>query len=147
MKKFLLTALVAAATITTAFADGRERPVTLNELPQTARTFLSAHFGGKTLAYAVAEQKYAGDEYEVVYSDRVTVDFRPDGEWKSVSSKYGAVPDAIVPRQIKDFVASGNFSDKQVRQIERGLVGWEITLSRGLEVKFDQNFTVLDYDD
>ena len=76
MKKFLLTALVAAATITTAFADGRERPVTLNELPQTARTFLSAHFGGKTLAYAVAEQKYAGDDFAAVtghvnYSGRV----------------------------------------------------------------------------
>ena len=146
MKKFLLTALVAAATITTAFADGRERPVTLNELPQTARTFLSAHFGGKTLAYAVAEQKYAGDEYEVVYSDRVTVYFRPDGEWKSVSSKYGAVPDAIVPRQIKDYVASGNFSGQQVREINRGSHSWEIELSSGSEVKFDLNFKVLDID-
>ena len=147
MKKLFLSAIIAATTATATFADGRERPVALNELPQTAQTFLSAHFGGKTFAYAVAEQQYAGTEFEVVYTDRTSVDFRPDGEWESVSCKYGPVPDAIVPQQIKNYVANGNFAGQQIREIERGLYGWEITLFQGLEVKFDTNFNVLDIDD
>ena len=146
MKKLFLSAIIAATTATATFADGRERPVALNELPQAAQTFLSAHFGGKTFAYAVAEQQYAGTEFEVVYTDRTSVDFRPDGEWESVSCKYGPVPDAIVPQQIKNYVANGNFAGQQVREINRNSYSWEIELSSGSEIKFDLRFNVLEVD-
>ena len=146
MKKLFLTAMVAIATTTASLADERERLVNLNELPQTARTFLSAHFSDKTLAYAVAERQYAGDEYEVVYTDRTSVDFRASGDWESVSCKYAAVPDAIVPQQIKDYVANGQFAGQQIRTIDRGAHSWEIELASGSEVKFDLRFNVLDVD-
>lgn len=146
MKKLFLTAVVAVATMATAVADERERLVALNDLPQTAQTFLATHFSGKTVAFVVAEQQYAGTEYEVVYTDRTSVDFRASGEWESVSCKYEAVPGSIIPQQIKDFVAKGNFSGQQVREISRGAYSWEVGLSSGSEVKFDTGFKVLDID-
>lgn len=147
MKKMFLAIALIAASIGSAHADGRERPITLNELPQAAQTFLTTHFKELTLAYAVEDAKFMGKEYEVVYTDRTEVDFRGDGEWNSVERKYSPVPASIVPKAIQDFVARSNFPGQFIRQIERNAYTWEIELSSGLEVKFDSNFNVIDIDD
>ena len=98
-------------------------------------------------AYAVEESKYFGSEYEVTYTDRTEVEFRADGQWSAVDRKYSAVPAAIVPQQIADFVAKMNYPGQFIRKIDRDAYSWEIELSNGLEVEFDLNFNVIDYDD
>ena len=146
MKKSFLSILFVIAVIVSVLAAGKERPVTVQELPKMAREFLNTHFKDKTVAYAVADQKYAGAEYEVVYTDRTEVDFRTDGQWESVKSRYSPVPEAIVPQQIRDFVAKGNFPGQYICKIKRNAYTWEIELSTGAEIKFDMQFRVIDYD-
>ena len=83
----------------------------------------------------------------MTYTDRTEVEFRADGLWSAVDRKYSAVPAAIVPQQIADFVAKMNYPGQFIRKIDRDAYSWEIELSNGLEVEFDLNFNVIDYDD
>ncbi len=146
MKKILFVIALLFAGIATANANP-ERPITIDQLPKTAQEFLAAHFKDLTVAYAVAEQKFTGTEYEVVYTDRTEVDFRSDGQWDSVERKYSAIPDSIVPQQIRDFVAKNNYPGQFIKKIERNAYTWEIELSSDIEIKFDVHFNVIDIDD
>lgn len=147
MKKKLIAAVALLfAGITTTFADGYDRPITLDRLPAAAQTFLKTHFADLTLAFAVEDPKFIGSEYEVTYTNRTEVDFGNDGEWTSVDCKYEAVPAQIVPAQISEYVAR-SFNGSFIRKIERNRYTWEVDLSNGLEVKFDRQFNVIDIDD
>lgn len=146
MKKILFVIALLFAGIATANANP-ERPITIDQLPKTAQEFLAVHFKDLTVAYAVAEQKFTGTEYEVVYTDRTEVDFRSDGQWDSVERKYSAIPDSIVPQQIRDFVAKNNYPGQFIKKIERNAYTWEIELSSDIEIKFDVHFNVIDIDD
>lgn len=148
MKNLILTAVLLCTSLFSAFADkNNDRPITFAELPQAAQIFLNTHFSDLTVAFVVEETKFLGKEYEVVYTDRTEVDFNGSGEWENVERKYSAVPDAIVPQAILDFVAASQFSNMYIRAIERNAYTWEIELANGLEIKFDKNFKVIGYDD
>ena len=146
MKKYFVAAALLFAGITASFADGRERPITLEQLPAPAQEFLASNFKDLTLAFAVEDPKFIGSEYEVIYTDRTEVEFDSDGAWTSVGSRYAAVPADIVPEQIKSYVAQ-TFPNQQVRKIERKRYSWEVELSNGLEIEFDKQFNVTDIDD
>lgn len=146
MKKIFVSAALLFAGITASFAGDRERPITLDKLPAAAQEFLAANFKDVTLAYAVEDPKFIGSEYEVIYTDRTEVDFESNGEWSSVERKYAAVPAAIVPVQIADYVKK-SFAGESIRKIDRDKYTWEVELSNGLEIKFDRNFQVIDIDD
>lgn len=146
MKKILVTAALLFAGITASLADN-DRPIALDKLPAAAQTFLKTHFADLTLAYAVEDPKFVGSEYEVTYTDRTEVDFRPNGEWSSVERRYAAVPASVVPTQISDYVAKSSFPNQYIKKIERDAYTWEIELSNGIEIKFDKEFRVIDIDD
>lgn len=146
MKKIFVSAALLFAGITASFAGDRERPITLDKLPAAAQEFLAANFKDLTLAYAVEDPKFIGSEYEVIYTDRTEVDFESNGEWSSVERKYAAVPAAIVPVQIADYVKK-SFAGESIRKIDRDKYTWDVELSNGLEIKFDRNFQVIDIDD
>lgn len=146
MKKIMLTAALLFAGITASLADN-DRPIALDKLPAAAQTFLKTHFADLTLAYAVEDPKFVGSEYEVTYTDRTEVEFRPNGEWSSVERRYAAVPASIVPAQISAYVAKSSFPNQYIKKIERDAYTWEIELSNGIEIKFDKEFRVIDIDD
>ena len=147
MKKTFLTLFLMTTMFGAAYADGREKPTSVDKLPQAAQEFLSAHFKDLTVAYAVEEQKYTGKEYEVVYTDRTEVEFRSDGQWESVGRKYSPVPASIVPQPIQTFVSGSNYPGQFIRQIDRNAYTWEVELSNGLEIKFDNQFNASLIDD
>jgi hypothetical protein len=47
-----------------------------------------------------------------VFVNGAKVEFTKNGEWKDVECKYGEVPAAIVPQQIRDYVAK-NYPDRK----------------------------------
>ena len=147
-RAFLFTALFTSGCMFTASADGCERPIPFDSLPQNAQAFCATHFKDLTPAYAVKDTKIRSVEYEVTYTDRTEVEFRSDGLWKSVERRSAPVPAAIVPKPVADFVADDEYARHQfIRKIERNLYTWEIELSGGLEITFDSRFNVIDYDD
>ena len=146
MKKIMLTAALLFAGITVSRADN-DRPIALDKLPAAAQTFLKTHFADLTLAYAVEDPKFVGSEYEVTYTDRTEVEFRPNGEWSSVERRYAAVPAAIVPAQISAYVAKRSFSNQYIQKVERDAYTWEVELSKGIEMQYDKEFRGIDIDD
>lgn len=146
MKKIFVTVALLFAGITVSLADN-DRPITLEQLPAPAQTFLKTHFADLTLAYAVEDPKLVGSEYEVTYTDRTEVEFRSNGEWSSVVRKNAAVPASIVPTQISAYVAKSSFPNQFIKKIERNSYTWEIELSNGIEIEFDKGFRVIDIDD
>lgn len=147
MKKIFITLAVIAACILSTDTKAQERPSSFDKLPAAAREFLNAHFKGLTVAFVVEEQKITGTVYEVTYTDRTEVDFNTSGDWCSIERKYSAIPDSVIPKQISDFIANGNYSGQHIRKIEKGRQSWEVELGNGLELRFDNQFNMLGYDD
>lgn len=54
----------------------------------------------------------------MVFVNGSKVEFAKDGAWKEVDCKYGEVPAAIVPQQIRDYVAK-NFAGRKIVSIDR----------------------------
>lgn len=146
MKKIFITLAIITTCILSIDTNAQERPSTFDKLPAAAREFLNMHFKGLTIAFIVEDPKMTGMEYEVTYTDRTEVDFNASGEWSSIERKYSAVPASVIPKQISDFISNGNYSGQHIRKIEKERQSWEVELSNGLELKFDNQFNILGYD-
>lgn len=95
-----------------------------------------------------------GLDYDVTLSDYTQIGF--DGtlfgkfEWEEVDCKhasiYTAVPDALVPTEIRDYV-NRIHGTQTIVKISKDSRGWEIELDNGLEIEFDKRFNVVDFDD
>ena len=132
MKKTIIAAFMLLLGITAAKADN-DRPINLNQLPKASQEFLA---------------KYVGSEYEVTYTDRTEVEFNTNGEWTSVERRYEAVPDAIIPEEIRKYVSTMDFAGgQQIRKISRNRFEWEIELTNGIEMEFDLKFNIVGIDD
>lgn len=147
MKKFtaILAAVSLMASTVSAFAAD-DRPITVSELPVASQQFIKANFPQHKVSYANMDGTLMDKEYKVVFTDGCKIEFAKNGQWKEVSTKKGAVPETIVPQQIRDYVVQ-NYSGQKIRSIERYRKGYEIELGNGLDLRFDQNFKLVKIDD
>lgn len=136
-----------AAALTVGIASARDR-VTRNtsELPQAAQTTITRHFSKTGVNHIKIDSKvFGGDEYEVILNDGTEIDFNSDGTIKEIDCGRSAIPEALVLKPIRDYVNS-NFKGAKIvgMDVERG--GYEITLSTGVDLKFDRagNFKKID---
>lgn len=147
MKKSIIAAMALLLGIFTAKADF-ERPITVEELPAPAQEFLNTHFSDLTVAFVSEERESVYLDYEVYYTDRTEVNFDQAGEWTSVERKYSAVPDVLVPEEIRDNIKTLSFGQGQfIRKVERKIYMWEVELSNGIELTYDSQFKLMDIDD
>ena len=147
MKKFtiLLASLALMASTLTAFA-GNDRIITVAELPAVSQQFIKAHFAGVEVSYAKVDEEMFDKDYKVVFVNGSKVEFAKNGQWTDVDCKYGEVPAAIVPQQIRDHVAQ-HFAGRKIVSIDRDKRGYEVKLDNGLELKFDLKFRLIEVDD
>ncbi len=146
MKKFaVLTVALLFVFALTGRADN-DRPIAVDQLPQKAQQFIKQHFPKSKIALAKEEREFLDLRYEVVFANSVKIEFLKDGEWKEVDCKYSAVPAAIVPVKIAEYVAK-NYEDVQIVKIDRDKREYEVDLSNGLELTFDTKFNLIDIDD
>lgn len=146
MKKFaVLTVALLFVFALTGRADN-DRPIAVDQLPQKAQQFIKQHFPKLKVALAKEEREFLDLRYEVVFANSVKIEFLKDGEWKEVDCKYSAVPAAIVPVKIAEYVAK-NYEDVQIVKIDRDKREYEVDLSNGLELTFDTKFNLIDIDD
>ena len=147
MKKFtiILASLALMASTLTAFA-GNDRIITVAELPAVSQQFIKAHFAGVEVSYAKVDEEMFDKDYKVVFVNGSKVEFAKNGQWTDVDCKYGEVPAAIVPQQIRDHVAQ-HFTGRKIVSIDRDKRGYEVKLDNGLELKFDLKFRLIEVDD
>ena len=123
-----------------------DKVISKNQLPAQAQSFLNENFADVKISYAKQETDFIERSYEVVLADGTKLEFTKKGNWKEVDCRYGEVPSAIVPAPIKNYI-NENYSDSRVLKIERDSRGYEVKLSNKLELKFNNDFKIVDIDD
>ena len=97
MKQFKLI-LLSVLALTLGFSSrADERPISYDQLPQAAKAFLAQHFPDRTPLLVQADW----EDYEVIYDNGEKVEFTKKGDWKKIDCRMSAVPDVLVPEQIK----------------------------------------------
>lgn len=97
------------------------------------------------MLYAKVDQDVFDRTYDVMMADGSQVEFNKSGEWTEVDCLNVPVPAAIVPQQIKTWVAA-QYEGQQIVSISRDKRGYDVKLSNRFEVEFDLNFQVIDMD-
>ena len=147
MKKLtiIFASLALMVSSVAAFA-GNDRIITVAELPAVSQQFIKAHFAGVEVSYAKVDEEMFDKDYKVVFVNGSKVEFAKNGQWTDVDCKYGEVPAAIVPQQIRDRVAK-DFASRKIVSIDRDKRGYEVALDNGLDLKFDMKFRLIEVDD
>lgn len=146
MKKILLILVaVFSAGVLVAVADN-EKLIDKSRLPIPAQQFIDSHFAGADLLYAKEDCYVLFSSYEVRLAGDVKIEFSNKGNWEEVDCRQSAVPAAIVPQPIKDYVDK-NYAGERIVVIEKNRKDYEVKLSNRLELKFDKNFNIYDIDD
>jgi len=123
-----------------------DRPIEVKQLPAKAQAFIAQHFSTDRVSYAKMERDLFDTKYEVIMVSGTKIEFGRSGEWKEVATRYAAVPDALVPRPIAQFVAERHPKAKIVK-IERDKREWEVKLGDGMKLTFNSRFEFTGWDD
>ena len=146
MKKLIaLTLAVMLWPLASAFADN-DTPIQVSELPAKAQAFLSTYYKGQKILLAKVESEVLNKTYDVIFEGGTKVKFNKSGVWTEVNAREGAVPQALIPEEIRSYV-NAHFPDAIIHKIEREHKEYEIKLSNRLEITFDSKFRVIDIDD
>lgn len=144
--KFFMAALLGLLLVGIPAVADNDRPVAVNSLPAVARQVIAKHFAGHKVALAKMESGIVSKNYDVVFTNGDKVEFDRKGGWTEISCKHSGVPAALIPAAIKNYVNS-NYEGNKVVKIERDSRTYEVELSNGLEITFNNKFQVTDIDD
>lgn len=146
MKKILrlIPMLLAcvAATAMWSCSDDKDEPVSSNELPAVAKTFLNTYYPSVKV---VSTQKDK-DEYDVTLANGHSVDFNKNGEWTDVDAPAGeTVPTGFYPSAIDTYIneSAGGYG---INEISREGSGFEVELVTGLDLLFNNDGAFIGYD-
>lgn len=140
MKKLrIITAIFAFIFCCTTAAKAQNNNPAINQI-------VEQHFHKATVQTVFPDE----DDIDVILSDFTKIEFRLNYEWKKVDCEhatvYTSVPATLVPEQITAYVTT-NFPNTLIKKLEKKYYGWEIELSNGLEVNFNNSFNVTKIDD
>lgn len=144
MKKLILMIVSIAAFVSVAGAE--DKPVTFNQLPDEARTFLDTNYQKVKLVLATKDDDFIRPEFNVVLENGVAIQFDNDGRLEKIASRSGDIPAAVIPKQITDIVKS-HYPDAYIVEYEVDRKTYEVKLSNRIEITFDSSFRMIEIDD
>ena len=145
MKKIII-ALAAMLTFTGIASADHDRPIQFENLPEKAQKFVKTWFPDEKLAFAKQETDFMEVSYEVMFVTGTKVEFNSTGEWTEVNCRYSTLKLELVPSQIVSSV-SQMYPDVKFVKIEKNYRGYEVELTNGLELTYNQAFELVDIDD
>ncbi|RGM46199.1 MULTISPECIES: PepSY-like domain-containing protein [Bacteroides] len=146
MKKILSMIVLALAAVQFAFA-GDVITQDVKQLPLTARNFINQYFSKPQVSHIKIETNILqSKKYEVLLTDRTEIDFDSNGNWTEVDCKKVAVPGALIPVSVKEYVKT-NFPQEIITKIERGRNGVEVELGNDYSLKFNNKGKFVSMDD
>jgi len=138
--KYFLAALLCVLVSNVALAD--DTPIPVEQLPVAAKTFVQTNFQGKKIIYAEKDW----NSYECRLDDGTKIEFNRKGNWKKVDCHMTAVPAAIVPQAIQQYVTT-NFAGCIITKIDKERYGYDIELSNDIDLKFNYQGVIIGMDD
>lgn len=116
------------------------------QLPEKARDLISQNFNSAISVVEVEKKFGKVDEYEVVLTDGAEISFTSGGEWKSVDTPNNRpIPSGLIPTSIVGFVTEKH-NGAYIVGIEKNKKGYEVELSNGVEIQFDNAGNFMSYD-
>ncbi len=145
MKKLLLSLITLLGVI--GFAQAKDSySHDVKVLPVAAQNILSQNFKSKVSLIKIDKTVGYVEDYEVILTDGSEVKFDRHGNWKEIeTSLTKSVPSSLVPQAIQSYVTS-NYKKTRIVGIEKERHGYEVTLSNGIEMKFDPNGKFIKFD-
>ena len=143
ISRILVTLVIALTSLTLISCSDRIIPS--EKLPAAAQSFLKEYFPDSPISYVKKEADLT-PTYEVVLQNGTEIEFNKKGEWDNIDCKRLAVPAALIPAAISEYV-NANFPGQSIVKIDRETYGHEIEMANGLELKFDKKGKLLHIDD
>lgn len=140
-----LTLLFAFMVFGASAKASHDTPITVDDLPQTAKTLIKNHFNNKKVALATMEKGVFDRSYEVIFTDGDKLEFDRSGQWKEIKRKAKAVPNSLIPSKITAYVKA-NYPNTKILEIERDGKEYDIKLSNRIELTFNKKFQLIDID-
>ena len=110
----------------------------VKQLPESAQTFITTHFKDLQIQkIEIEDELFESKTYEVDFTNGYEVKFNKKGEWYKVDCKRNAVPNAIVPALILDYVKV-KFEGDPITEIEIEKNGYEVELQSDITLKFNK---------
>ena len=115
------------------------------QLPAAAQTFVKKNFPNTAISYVTKEMEFMGATYEARLADGTEIEFDRNGNWDKVDCEHHAVPAALVPAAIAQFVKA-NHAGASIVKIDKERYGYKIELSNDLDLRFNRKcqFTGID---
>lgn len=146
MKKFM-TFIFASLYFTMASAMiDNDKIIQFAQLPAQAKVFVSSHFKNLKVATTKMDTEFMDKTYDVIFTTGEKVEFNKNGVWLEVKCVNTPVPEKIVPVEIKSYMRQ-NYPDVFIKGIEHDKRGYDVELSNGLDIEFNNAFQVVDIDD
>jgi hypothetical protein len=144
MKRTLIT--LALVLVTFAIVKADDRPVTFNQLPQAAQTFINTNYPDEKVAFATVDDDFIRPDYHVALVSGVMLQFEHGGSLEKIETRNGNIPAGIIPFQIIDMVKQ-YYPEAQITEYEIGKRSYEVKLSNRMEMKFNTKFQIIELDD
>lgn len=144
MKRTLITLALVLGTFAIVKAD--DRPVTFNQLPQAAQTFINTNYPDEKVAFATVDDDFIRPDYHVALVSGVMLQFEHGGSLEKIETRNGNIPAGIIPFQIIDMVKQ-YYPEEQITEYEIGKRSYEVKLSNRMEMKFNTKFQIIELDD
>lgn len=129
----------------TSFAD-YDKIVSADKLPAEIKTFVQKNFPNTTISYATKDIEFLGVVYDVSLADGTEIDFDKKGNWDKINCHKQAVPASLIPSAIAQFVHT-NHPDAMITKINKERYGYDIELSNGLDLEFNNKGQLTGIDD
>lgn len=137
MKKLILFLLLLITSAGAAYAFIDSYTLDRKNLPEPAREMLDKYFPkAKVGMIKVDRHLLKKTDYDVRLVNGTTIEFSNSGKWKSVDCKSREVPDGLVTKPIRNYVAK-NCNGAKIVRITKKSSGYVIGLSDGIELKFN----------
>lgn len=143
MKKIALTMISLAAFAAALSAD--DRPMAFEKLPVAAKEYIQTNFPGEKTTMVTKDDDLIFADYTVMLSNGIKLEFEHSGALTQISSPNG-IPAELVPVSIRNYVQT-HYPDAGYLDFEIGKRTYEVKLTNRMELKFNNNFHIIEIDD
>ena len=144
MTRIIYGGLAIAFALLTLGCDENDKVLEGSELPETASNFIELHFPQQSIKHTTRDE----DDYQATLDNDLSLEFNLDGSWNEINGNGAEIPASILetlPASLSGYL-SANYPEVTVVKIEIDPGNYELRLSNGLELVFDNagNFVRLD---
>lgn len=147
MKTWFKTFSIVGLLTVTLVANAQDKLIQFAQLPQSAQQFIKTYSSVDKIAHIILDEDFlVKKSYDVKMQDGSGFEFDRKGNWKEVDFKLKAVPTKLVPKAIQDYV-SKSFPNNDIVKISKGMLKYDIELTNGLDLEFNNKGKFLRIDD